>query len=779
MLKKLKKTAFSFFKFSAIFSLILALGFSDLAPSFLDKIGLQQAAERVKIKEALAAPAIPSYRSSGTFTKGAGAITPPYPTGMAANDICLLVAESENEAISLSTANGFVEVTNSPQFAGTAATNPGNRIAVYWKKTAGGDTAPTVADSGNHQTAQIHCFYNVTASGNPWDITAGGNDAGANDTTGVIPGATTGTANTLVVLIQGDSRDANSTADCSAWTNADLAAITERADNAGNTSLGGGHCMATGEKASAGAYGNTTVTLAGTTYKGAMSIALKPFTPTYEQSAYRLFNNADSADVGTALAAQDTAATLGSTGAAFRLRMLFHIGTDQLPASAETFKLQFAQQSGTCDTAFSGETYADVTAATVIAYNDNATPADGANLTSNSNDPTHGSDTIVNQTYEELNNFTNSTAAIPATQDGKWDFSLKDNGATQSTAYCFRAVKSDDAVLNTYTQIPQITTAANNLTIGVTAGSKTATVNSGDTSVYANTASCDAPASCAAFTLNVSNTSVTVGSIKITETGTANATADLSQLALFYDTDGNYSNGVTGQYGATVASFTSEAATVSGSLALTAGTTYYFYVQFNASSTAPSYPKGGQTVDFQIAANADVTLSSGTATNSGAPVTLAGTTTILPKLTSVTYGSGLSDGSRSSEAITISGYGFGVAPGGSRANCSGAVDTGCVRFLVGGAATVADTDVSSWSNTSIGWTASSTLATYGGASSLEVVSGAQGTAADTTYYIYPRISSLSAPTAVADAAARRSLRKLTTSPRSLIILSSSLAAIFF
>ena len=228
-----------------------------------------------------------------------------------------------------------------------------------------------------------------------------------------------------------------------------------------------------------------------------------------------------------------------------------------------------------------------------------------------------------------------------------------------------------------------------------------------------------------------------------------------------------------------MASFTSEAATVSGSLALTAGTTYYFYVQFNASSTAPSYPKGGQTVDFQIAANADVTLSSGTATNSGAPVTLAGTTTILPKLTSVTYGSGLSDGSRSSEAITISGYGFGVAPGGSRANCSGAVDTGCVRFLVGGAATVADTDVSSWSNTSIGWTASSTLATYGGASSLEVVSGAQGTAADTTYYIYPRISSLSAPTAVADAAARRSLRKLTTSPRSLIILSSSLAAIFF
>lgn len=287
-----------------------------------------------------------------------------------------------------------------------------------------------------------------------------------------------------------------------------------------------------------------------------------------------------------------------------------------------------------------------------------------------------------------------------------------------------------------------VVSPANTLTIGVTAGSKVTTVNSGDNSVYANTTSCSGPASCSAFTLNVSNTSVTVSSIKITETGIANATADLSQLALFYDTDGNYSNGVTGQYGATVASFTSESATVSGSLALTPVTTYYFYARFNASSITPTYPKGGQTINFQIAVNGDVTLSSGLATISGAPQTMAGTTTILPKVSSVSYGFGLSDGARSSEAITVSGYGFGVAPGGSRANCAGAVDTGCVRFLVGGATTVEDANISSWSNTSIGWTVSSALATLGGASSLEVVSGSQGTATDATYYVYPLIVSL-------------------------------------
>ena len=138
--------------------------------------------------------------------------------------------------------------------------------------------------------------------------------------------------------------------------------------------------------------------------------------------------------MGTALAAQDTAATLGSAGAAFRLGTLLHItGTGGLSASGQNFKLQFAQQSGTCDTAFSGETYADVTAATVIAYNNNATPADGADLTDNANDPEHNCPschTNVNQDYEHLNNFTNSVAAIPAGQDGKWDFSLKDNSLT-------------------------------------------------------------------------------------------------------------------------------------------------------------------------------------------------------------------------------------------------------------------------------------------------------------------------------------------------------------
>jgi hypothetical protein len=164
---------------------------------------------------------------------------------------------------------------------------------------------------------------------------------------------------------------------------------------------------------------------------------------------------------GPPLADQDTAATLSSAGQTFRLRLLLHV-TNKLGLNSQTFKLQFAQRGtdGSCDTNFNGETYVDVTTSTVIAFYDNPTPTDGSALTANTNDPIHGADTAVNQTYEELNPFTNSIAAINSGQDGKWDFALKDNGAPASTTYCFRVVKADGTVLETYNVIPEITTAA-------------------------------------------------------------------------------------------------------------------------------------------------------------------------------------------------------------------------------------------------------------------------------------------------------------------------------
>ncbi len=186
---------------------------------------------------------------------------------------------------------------------------------------------------------------------------------------------------------------------------------------------------------------------------------LRSAKPTFTQSAYRFFGNRDSTDVDTALAANSTSASLTSAGQAFRLRTLIKLGGDQLIQNGETFKLQYAGKgTGTC--ASPGGTpasYTDVnTTSTLIAFKNNATPTDGSNLTANASDPTNGADTIVSQTYEEANNFTNSTAAIPSGQDGKWDFALFDNGAPLNTTYCFRVVVSDGTALDTYTTYPEI-----------------------------------------------------------------------------------------------------------------------------------------------------------------------------------------------------------------------------------------------------------------------------------------------------------------------------------
>jgi hypothetical protein len=179
----------------------------------------------------------------------------------------------------------------------------------------------------------------------------------------------------------------------------------------------------------------------------------------YSLSAYRLFANANSTDVGSALAVQDTSATLASAGDAFRLRLLLHITGDGARTNLDALKLQFAAKSGTCDTSYTGESYADVTTGTAISYNDNATPTDGSNLTGNANDPSHSTDDTVDQTYEELNNFTNSTAVIPSGDDGLWDFALYDNGAASSTSYCFRVLLSDGTAIAAPSVVPEIITA--------------------------------------------------------------------------------------------------------------------------------------------------------------------------------------------------------------------------------------------------------------------------------------------------------------------------------
>ncbi|MEP0826189.1 MAG: hypothetical protein HRF40_11950, partial [Nitrososphaera sp.] len=98
------------------------------------------------------------------------------------------------------------------------------------------------------------------------------------DTSGSIPGATTTVDNTLVVMaVAANLPDVNGVdTNFSGWTNSDLANLTEVVDYTRNAGNGGSLGVAIGERAIAGTYGDTSVTLANSATKAMMTIALKP-----------------------------------------------------------------------------------------------------------------------------------------------------------------------------------------------------------------------------------------------------------------------------------------------------------------------------------------------------------------------------------------------------------------------------------------------------------------------------------------------------------------------
>lgn len=141
--------------------------------------------------------------------------------------MALLFVETANEAATLSTPAGFVEVLNSPQGTGTAGGAAATRLTVFWcRATSSAMASPVVADSGNHQLAVIQTFRGCIATGNPWDVTAG-NVAAAATTAVSIPGATT-TVDDCLIVAGATNAASPTTAQASGYANGTLTLLAER-----------------------------------------------------------------------------------------------------------------------------------------------------------------------------------------------------------------------------------------------------------------------------------------------------------------------------------------------------------------------------------------------------------------------------------------------------------------------------------------------------------------------------------------------------------------------
>lgn len=219
--------------------------------------------------------AIPTFQAAGAFAKSQNAIAPAWPTHLT-GDIGILLVQTSNQAVVAP--SGWTEITGSPQGTGTAGAAGSTRLCAFWKRAASAaETAPTVADSGNHQMGVILTFRGCITTGDPINISSGGVKTPAS-TSLTFNSVTTTVSDCLIVLAVGSSTDANSTAEFSAWTNANLAgpSITEAFDTSGNTLNGGGIGAAYGGKATAGSTGTSTVTSVTSATYGFLTFALKP-----------------------------------------------------------------------------------------------------------------------------------------------------------------------------------------------------------------------------------------------------------------------------------------------------------------------------------------------------------------------------------------------------------------------------------------------------------------------------------------------------------------------
>lgn len=210
----------------------------------------------------------------GTVQSGTGTVTVPWPAHQV-GDIALLVCESANEAVTLTTANGFVEVPDSPQGTGTAAGTTATRLTVFWcRATSAAMASPITNDPGNHIIAQIFTFRRCIATGDPWDVTAGGVDSSGSRIIAV-PGDTTTVDKCLAVLMASNVFDGTA-GQTNSWNNGDLADLVFLNHVQTSSGNGGGFGVACGHVVAGATFGTTDGRLVNSSVQGFLTIALKP-----------------------------------------------------------------------------------------------------------------------------------------------------------------------------------------------------------------------------------------------------------------------------------------------------------------------------------------------------------------------------------------------------------------------------------------------------------------------------------------------------------------------
>jgi hypothetical protein len=222
---------------------------------------------------------LPTCQGTGAPSSGTGALTLAQPTGVtiAENDICVVAVQSQGgEAVSTPTATGLTfAAMGSQQGTGTGAGSV--RLSLFWARIPASWTSTTVgvADPGDHAVGFTAIIRGCRTSGNPWHSLAGNVEA-TSDTSWSIDGLTTTVDKCLVGIFAARGDDNASTTRFSAWTNSGLLNVSEQREAGTASGTGGGIGFTTGELATAGTIGATTVTNSTATKKAYITVAWEP-----------------------------------------------------------------------------------------------------------------------------------------------------------------------------------------------------------------------------------------------------------------------------------------------------------------------------------------------------------------------------------------------------------------------------------------------------------------------------------------------------------------------
>lgn len=209
--------------------------------------------------------------SKSLYYHGTVGLSTDLPPDWEPDDIVLLFMENAATE-TRTTPSGWTTVSGFPYATTSGGVN--TKLYAYWRRMQSGDSAPSLADSGDSQSAIYHCFRGCPTSGDPFTASNAILDNNE-DTTGLLPSITTTRPNSLLVYAITNGLDTDSGSVISGVSAGSGTTDTVVRSN-DNTSFGngGGVCVVTARKPDPGSSSGGSYTTSGNTKKVGGVIAL-------------------------------------------------------------------------------------------------------------------------------------------------------------------------------------------------------------------------------------------------------------------------------------------------------------------------------------------------------------------------------------------------------------------------------------------------------------------------------------------------------------------------